>query len=311
MKTLRELADSLQCLETVDKNEFQCRARTLQAIWRIEHGLPVGEQSSKPRGAMLAMPWAQETLANFLTEDTRQRVREILAGADRQSGSLIHPGRMVSNLLSSQPMAFNLFVPLERDLGLASKVFAHLLPGRVARVTRIAYEFSPGRGEMRYTDDHSAFDVCVWFDTPRGTTGFVGIEVKYHENLSEQAGRHRPRYDDVAATMACFKPTSLPELRHRPLQQIWRDHMLAGAYRAVDEFEEGVFAYLYPAANQACANAVTAYTSHLTSLETFFDWTLEAFTNCVSSYTDESWIDAFVDRYLAFEKIEARLSPVQ
>jgi PD-(D/E)XK nuclease superfamily len=307
MKSLRELAESMHCLETVDKNDFQRRARILQAIWRTEQDLPIGQLVGKPRGAMLAMPWAKETLANFMSDEVRQVVRETLDGGKRQKGSLILEKRMYDNLLSSQPMVFNLFVPLQHDLQVATSVFAKMLPGRCARVTKIAYEYSPGRGDRRYTEDNSAFDACVWFDTPGGKPGFVGIEVKYHENLNDKAGKHRPRYDEVAEAMGCFVPGSHTQLRCKPLQQIWRDHLLSGAYRMVDGFADGLFVYLSPAGNPACNDAVAKYQNCLTVQDTFEHWSLESFVDTVKANTSASWIRDFVDRFLAFEKVDALL----
>jgi hypothetical protein len=40
--------------------------------------------------------------------------------------------------------------------------------------------------------------------TARGEKSFIGIEVKYHENLEDQAARHRPEYDKISAQMGCF-----------------------------------------------------------------------------------------------------------
>ncbi len=307
MKSLRELAESMHCRETVDKNDFQRRARILQAIWRIEQGLPIGQLKGKPRGAMLAMPWAKETCANFMTDDVRQVVRDTLDGGKRQKGSLIQEKRMYDNLLSSQPMVFNLFAPLQLDLGLATSVFTKMLPGRCARVTKIAYEYSPGRRDPRYTDDNSAFDACVWFDTPDGKPGFVGIEVKYHENLSDKPGDHRSRYDEIAESMGCFVSGSHNQLRCKPLQQIWRDHLLSGVYRMVDGFADGLFVFLSPAQNPACNDAVAKYKKCLTVQDTFEHWSLESFVDAVLSFTHAPWIRDFVDRYLAFEKVDSLL----
>ena len=308
MLSLRDIAEPIHCWETVDTNDFQRRARILQALWRQERGLPMGEHAGKPRGARLAMPWAEQTLANFLTDDTKQFVRDTLNGGNRQRGSLIDAGRMCANLLSSQPMAFNLFVPLQRDLELATTVFAALLPGRCGRVTEIGFEYSPGRGDRRYTHDGSAFDVFVRFDTPKGGMGFVGIEVKYHENLSQDADDHRPRYDEVADAMACFAPQWREQLRSRPLQQIWRDHLLAGACRMVDGFTDGLFAFVSPASNTACGDALKAYMTCLTTSDTFVHWSLESLVAAVMANTDARWIHEFADRYLAFSKVEAMLA---
>jgi hypothetical protein len=96
-------------------------------------------------------------------------------------------------------------------------------------VTRVAFEHSPGRSDPRYAADNSAFDVYIEYVTPSGGSGFVGVEVKYVEDMSDQPARHRERYDEVADLMACFEPTERRRLRAVPLNQIWRDHLLAGS----------------------------------------------------------------------------------
>lgn len=307
MLSLYALSESMHCLESVDKNDFQRRARLLQAIWRTEHGYPIGELRGKPRGALLEMPWAKQTLANFLNDDIRRVVRETLDGGGRQAGSLIQPARMYSNLLSSQPMAFNLFVPLQLDLNLASAVFSKMLPHRCRRVTRIEFEFSPGRGDPRYTCDGSAFDVCVWFNTPEGKPAFVGIEVKYHENLNDEADEHRARYDEIAHEMGCFHIGVVDRLRCKPLQQIWRDHLLAGSYRLMDGYTDGLFVFLSPSGNTTCNDALAGYQVCLSDLDTFQRWTLEHFVEAVRACTGSPWINIFSDRYLNFERVDTFL----
>ncbi len=307
MRSLDRVAESLNCCESVDTNEFQRKARILQAIWRQDRGYPIGGLSGKPRGAMMAMPWARESMANFITPEAKQAARDALGGTIRQKGSLIRDDRMYAYLLSSQPMAFNLFAPLQQDLKLASAVMHRMLPGRCSRVTAIAFEYSPGRGDSRYTADFSAFDVFVQFQTPRGTPGFVGVEVKYHENLKEQPDRHRARYDEVARDMGCFRPEAWQRLRQRPLQQIWRDHLLAGACRMIDGFDDGLLAFLSPSGNPACNDALSAYQDCLTATDTFVHWSLEAFVDALLAATADRWVREFSDRYLAFDKVESLL----
>jgi hypothetical protein len=50
------------------------------------------------------------------------------------------------------------------------------------------------------THDKSAFHVFVDFQTPSGSKGFAGIEVKYSETLGGAGSNHRCRYDEVAAS---------------------------------------------------------------------------------------------------------------
>ena len=307
MKTLRELAVATHCLETVDGNDFQKRARILQALWREERGYPIGELAGKPRGARLAMPWAKESMANFLNEEVRLVVRDALDPLKKVRGQLIKPSRMYANLLSSQPMAFNLFAPLQCDLDLATAAFRELTDGRAHQVTGIDFEYSPGRGDEAYTGDHSAFDVYVRYNTAENSPGFVGIEVKYHENLNEEASDHRDRYDEVADLMGCFDTSCRDRLRSKPLQQIWRDHLLAGALLFADGFADGSFVFLSPVANNACNEAIAAYRDCLLCEESFSHWSCESFVAALQKHTSAAWVDAFADRYLAFEKVDAAL----
>ena len=288
-----------------DKIEFQWRARLLQSMWRTEQGLEAGEYRGKTRGARLLMPDAQTSLANYLTPTIRQVVREEVEDPARSKGKLYGRPRIYDNLLSSQPLCFNLFGELTRDLDLATSALSDMTDGRIHRVTAIDFEYSPGRGDDRYTGDRSAFDVYVRYETTTGAAGFVGIEVKYHEGLDDPVADHRSRYDEVAAEMGCFLPEHAQKLQQKPLQQVWRDHLLVGANRLVDGFEDGFFAFLYPEGNRACASAVDQYKACLSSHDTFQGWTLERLVTCLSSRSSASWVQAVHDRYLDFSRLRS------
>ena len=202
-------------------------------------------------------------------------VRHDVLGPGRDPDSLIDEKRLFANLLSSQPLCFNLFGELARDVDLATVVLSKLAPGRIGRVTKIRFEHSPGRRDPRFTGDRSAFDVFVEYDSPVGKRGFLGVEVKYHEALNDAAAEHRARYDELADAMGCF-PTDRAALKAKPLQQIWRDHLLSGALvRGFLGYDEGAFVFLYPRDNAACVRALAAYRAQLTSDATFVTWTLE------------------------------------
>jgi hypothetical protein len=71
-------------------NAFQRAARLRQALWRERMGYPVSLHRGKPLGSRLAMPFAKDTLSNYLTETMRQVVRAEVIGrpadSDRPSG---------------------------------------------------------------------------------------------------------------------------------------------------------------------------------------------------------------------------------
>lgn len=294
-------------------NVFQSRARLLQALWREHRGFPIGEYERRPGvplGSMLPSTFATASGANLLTANTLAAARREVGAKQAGSGQHIAESRLWCNLLSSQPLAFNLFAELEVDLDLATRVLRRLWPDRVARVTRIAFEYSPGRGSPTYTCDKTAFDVYVEHATPGGGRGFVGIEVKYHEALGDAPAKHRSRYDEVTRAMGCFKSGRMSDLGREPLEQIWRDHMLAGSMLldAAARWETGLYVFLHPGDNGQCCAAVQLYRNHLSDTRTFDAVTLEAVVGAIEAETDAAWIRDVRDRYLGWEKIQRALA---
>ncbi|MBX3203594.1 MAG: hypothetical protein KF764_00935 [Labilithrix sp.] len=291
-------------------NPFQRRARLLQALWREERGLPIGERRpGVPLGSRLPKEYARESGVNLMTPGALAAARREVEAMRAGSGQKIDEDRLWANLLSSQPLAFSLFAELGVDLGLATHVLGRLWPSRVTEVTKVGFEYSPGRSSPKYTHDRTAFDVYVEHTTPRGGRGFIGIEVKYHEALTDAPAEHRPRYDEVTKAMGCFKPELVAGLRRKPVEQIWRDHMLAGSMLlASSEWETGLYVFLYPEDNEPCRAAVQLYREYLSDVRTFDCVSLERLTDVIGAETDASWIRDVRRRYLAWEKIDTLAS---
>ena len=283
-----ELAQIYHAYEKSDKSSFQRKTRLLQSLWRAGKGYDAGLFKGRLLGNLLLMPWAKETLNNYLTETIKEVVRNEVVN-NSNNGKLYGKPRIFNNLLSSQPLCFNLFAELQQDLGLATKVFRQLCPHRVNKVTRIEFEHSPGRGDMTYLGDRSAFDVYVEFFNNSNAKGFIGIEVKYHENLKNKPAEIKDRYFEVASAMGCFKDKCLDILQLSPLEQIWRDHLLAGSllYSPKDDFKDGFFVFLSPRDNLHCQEAVEQYKGCLTIYRMFQSWTLENVAEVIKKNTDE------------------------
>ena len=290
-----------------NEEDYQRKLRLLQSLWREEQGLP-----ARKYGNQLAWPAAKETLDNYLTKTIRKVVKEEVEGTKQRSKGYQSP-RIYNNLLSSQPLCFNLFGELTEDLGLASQVLSDMSKGRVAQVTAIEFEWSPRRSDPRYTGDKTAFDVYVIYRNATGQCGFLGIEVKYHENLEKKEKNyylaHHTRYDTIAAEMGCFHEEHLDTLRQagQPkadgLQQLWRDHLLMGVWRKAGGFDEACFVLLYPAVNTTCEQATADYRHCLSDTRTFEAWTLEAFVACLRQRTEAKWVRLFYDRYLDLSRL--------
>ncbi len=290
-----------------NKKDYQRKLRLLQSLWREEQGLP-----ARKYGNQLAWPAAKETLDNYLTLTIREVVRKEVEGPKRRGKGYQSP-RIYNNLLSSQPLCFNLFGELAKNLDLASQVLSDMSKGRVAQVTAIEFEWSPGRGDPRYTDDKTAFDVYVTYRNATGQCGFLGIEVKYHENLENKEENyylaHHTRYATIAAEMGCFHEERLDTLRQADqpkvdgLQQLWRDHLLMGVWCKAGGFDDACFVLLYPAVNTTCEQAVADYRNCLSDARTFEAWTLETFVSSLRKYTDAEWVRRFDSRYLDLNRL--------
>lgn len=289
-------------------NTFQRRARLLQALWREARDLPIGERRpGVPLGSRLPTASARESGVNLMTDAARRAARREVAAMHGGSGQKIDEDRLWANLLSSQPLAFSLFADLAHDLDLATRVLRRLWPERVARVTRVEFEYSPGRGLPRYTQDRTAFDVYVEHATARGGRGFIGIEVKYHEALTDDPAAHRSRYDAVTEAMRCFKPELVRALRLKPLEQLWRDHMLAGSMllETSTGWETGLYAFLHPEDNEPCRRAAQVYRDYLSDASTFDAVTLETLVGALEAEGCAPWASELRDRYLGWSKIPA------
>lgn len=294
--------------------EFAAFARQLQDNWRKKNKLPIGSYKNRKGeiiklGNYIEKKHAFKTRANFLTENIANVV--IKALVNKEKDAKIEKNRLFTNLLSSQPLAFNLFGELAYDTKLATRFFHDIFPDRVLEVEEILFEHSSGRGNCEFTCDHSAFDVFIKYKTLTCTKGFIGIEVKYSENLKDNPSSHKTRYDELSVESGLFKPGSLDILRRRPIQQIWRDHLLSIAHLKLKKegFDEGFFIYLFPKKNIECQLAVNYYTMQFNSYDPitetynekvtgFYIRYLEDFILKLRQIVQENWTKELINRYL-------------
>src|SRR3954453_486744 len=252
------------CLRTTD-DRFTAAARLLQSLWRVDRNLPPGTHTSpggKRRllGSRLS-PTAGRAGAGFLTPEIGALVRRELAY--REIGAVIDPDRLCLNLLSSQQLTFNLFGPLKHDLALATRVVRRLLPGVDLNVTDILFEHAPGRRSSRYTGDSTAFDLLACYHTARGGRGFVALELEYSEGMGEPLAETRSRYDQLSRASGLYGDPDSPSLRRSPLQQLWREHLLAQSMVEQGHYTEGVLVLIGPELNWRVQRAGELYRTQL------------------------------------------------
>lgn len=244
---------------------FRAAARMLQALWRERQGLPIGqhldaEGGRRRLGSRLSTEVARAG-GNFLTPDIFGQARCDMAY--REPGALVDLERLWGNLLSSMPLAFNLFASLKADKKLATKVFGRLTPALVKEVIHLQFEHSPGRGDLTFTGDGTAFDSFVTTRTRSGGRGFIAVEVKYSESMTEPEARLRPRYDELARSSGLYSEPEDETLRSNPLQSLWRSHMLAQSMCDAGLYDEGAFVLIAPRQNRDVERAARLYADRL------------------------------------------------
>ncbi len=249
------------------------------------------------------MPDAEAHLWNFLTPaigDLVQAEYRANLTRSRQQQKVYGYPRLFEDLLSSQPMAFNLFGEMALDLEIATAAARALWPARVDRVERVEFEWSPGRWDARYLNNGSAADVVVFHTTPAGGRGAILVETKYHENLTGDDYELKPRYIEVADASGAFAVGAEEVVGHGMLQQFWFDHLLALATKNTDRLDSVLFVVMFPAINERCVDACARYRSALAidGVPTFEHRTLEDVVAAVAPVTKGGWASSFEQRYL-------------
>jgi hypothetical protein len=287
----------------------------MQALWLKDHNIPTnttieqdGETTKIIGFASNLSIEAAEAGKNFLSPEVHQLVlRELLM---REEGSAFDEDRLFGNALSSMPLTFNMFGPLALDLKLATAVFQRLLPEFVFSVDGIYFEHSPGRREPRFLHDGTAFDVAIRVTTPEGESAAIFVEVKYSEDLSGPAARHRDRYDEASSAVHLFRDPDSPLLRSLALEQFWREHMLAQLIVDHSIASRAVFMAIGPKLNRRVMTAFRVFQNELIEPEhqdpnrvAFEPLTLEAFIDAIRAAGATSLAQALWARYCDFERV--------
>ena len=251
-------------------------------------------------GHMLTKESADAGL-NFLTPDLFEKVKERFPKEST---------RLWRNMLSSQPMCFNLFGQLKCDYKLATDL-ANALWGEqehIAEVTNVCFEWKPEPAE-KYLADGTAFDVFIEYRTVDGQNGFVGIETKLTEPFTKEP-YDNPKYQEWKEKENPWKAEAAYDEIFRPERnQLARDHLLAWAllHQPDPEYTEGRLVVIYHPQDDHCGSTIERYRALLRD-EAMSSFSSVDLREIVSKWKpragEASWLSKFEERYLALEKSE-------
>jgi len=207
------------------------------------------------------------------------------------------------------PLAFNLLAPWGHALERASGYLLELLPAFTGAARQLLFEHSPGRGNPKFTGDYTAFDALIRYSDVRGRNGFVAFEIKYSESMREPMPELKPRYAELSDA-SCLFTDHAAALRANPLQQFWREHLLA--QRMIDNglYDEGYLVTIAPALNYHVQDAAEAYHVQLREPADgkvrFVNLTLEDVIEVIR-LSDPAHAEALHHRYCDFWLVDGEL----
>ena len=307
---------------------FVAKCRRLQSIYRYEIGEEIRPYTDRYGNVHYYGNYISNgenpkegCWKNFLTEYAFNHAKDRVE--HKKKYETIEGDRLFNNLLSSQPMAFNLFCPLRQmrkeSPETATKVIKAALPGYpIHIVTEVELEFIP-ENHMELTGDKSAMDAIIRFEDEHGKEGFIAIETKYSENLGtnvaydrDKDGKKIPRAKSIEAVkeLQCFK---LEEERliiegKKGLTQIYRNFLLSETY-GLDEGLQSYSIILAPEKHPSTDDEFKSLHNELRDeyKDKIKNIYLEEFVNNIVSVCPEAYksvFERFYDRYLNFDKLK-------
>ena len=311
-------------------SRFVAECRKLQSIYRLEIGEEISPYTDRNGNLHYYGNYISNgdtpkegCRKNFLTKDAFDHAKERTNPENKKPYETIEPDRLFNNLLSSQPMAFNLFCPLRKMLEVspkaATQVIKAALPNYpICKVTGVDLEFIP-KEYKELTGDKSAMDAIIRFEDEQGKKGFIAVETKYSENLGtnvaydrDEKGNKIPRKQSlvVVQELNCFKYDVESRIMNGEvrLTQIYRNFLLSekyGLYEGLNSYSIILAPKNHPSTDDEFKSLYNElkeeYRNKINSIH------LEDFVNAIINNSPSEYrivFERFYDRYLNFDKLK-------
>ena len=294
-------------------SQFVAKCRLLQSIYREENNLPI--RPYKGRDGIIRyygnyIDNGENTGANFLADYIFEYARYRVS--HKQTYETIETDRLFNNLLSSQPMAFNLFCPLRKMLHESPEEVTKVIKSAldmypIHRVTDVDLEFIPSNYK-ELTGDKTAMDAIIRFETNEGKKCFIAIETKYSENLGTNEASNTDKAIETIKQLKCFKQDAEMRIKTRQIKltQIYRNFLLSERY-GLDTNASSYSLVLSPESHPSTKKEVLSLVEEMCPeyQDKILDISLESFVDKLISSSPERFsliFRQFRDRYLDFNK---------
>ena len=298
------------------ESEFSRRRRFHQGWYRafilnLPMGLhPVKKEANKGIRSCNTINIEEHNNANFITKEIVDCVEEEVRNKDkRQNGGIIEENRLFTNLLSSQPLSFNVF-------GQFYKTPNELLPVikkyvDVDRIVEIHFEYAPN-----YSLDCSSYDVSfICYKANKKI--LLGIECKYVDKFSTsflkkkdlvKRKKQRKEYERVFLNSDIFKE-DFNNYTNPKYVQLFRNDIMAQYYKQKKIFDIVYTGVLYDSDDEI-KHIINKYKSMIINQGNSF--IVIEYSSLIKDYEElihksekySSWLNKLKERYFSLEKSE-------
>lgn len=303
-------------------NPFTAKARLLQSIWRVENGLEIGigpeensvDHNGQPSFYGNMIKDGGSTGRNFFYNETFDYAQWRVS--KRLPKETIGEYRLFNNLMSSMPMAFNLFHPLmmlhTQNPAAVDKMMQNAFPDLpIYKIKEIGLEYIPTPIEQ-YTNDKSAMDSFITFYDKEGGEHIIAIETKYTDSLGTNKAKDNALKTQFAIESGLFTEEGINQIKTN-CTQIYRNFLLAAKFRGVNRLKDSYSIILAPKDHPSTEKEINSLKKYLKNEYNYklTDYKLEDFVsalkeNCPVENMD--WLEWFEDRYLNFGKIVEKVT---
>lgn len=295
---MQEIGNQYSKDDKTDPSGFLKRARLHQSVFRVIH---------------LDLPC--DTYGNYLTREDGDKGKNfyndfgILDAVKKRKYSTA----LYANMLRSEHIPFNIFLPLDKDRNYCKTVIAEILKSNIASVDKIKIECAP-KPKERYLNDRTSFDAYIEYTNADGSRGMIGIEVKYTEKEYKLKAKSSERdkvndktslYYSVSNKCSLYKPNAIDVLPTDKFRQIWRNHILGESILIADKdkFQHFTSLTLFPADNAHFIQTSKEYVELLTNNNNkFIALTYEDLFALLTKHCPneqyKDWIDYLTTRYI-------------
>ena len=299
--------------QSISDSVFARKARLLQSWYRYtildepNYGVGPAETNRNKYGNIIEN--GKTSGKNFLSVEIFEYAEYRLK--NRIKGETFDEYRLFNNMLGSQTMCFNLFVPLKKlfskNIENVAKIFSACFPSLdIAKVLAIELEFLPYPKD-EYLDDGTAFDAFIIFKNSAGARNLLVVETKYIEKLGSNSSTNLKPQIETASNSGLFNDAGI-EAANNGLSQLGRNFLLAQKYTEVHKLNNFYAVVISPEENNSSKIEIESFKKLLnpSAHEILLYKSLEEFVDTINgTCPDEmiTWITDFKRRYLGFDNI--------